>query len=149
MYQKMQVSGLTEIIRFICISAIWGHILFFLSAHQREQLQPNGCPAAGIIFLPGCPEWLESLMTVTFLFIDMAGNTPFLKIVPIFMAFCLHKNTVEWLLWSATYRWGKGWSDISKTKNRQNRLWNQIPGTQSFYSKVTISTKTASRSPTK
>ena len=78
-YQKMQASGLTEIILFICISAIWGHILFFLSAHHREQLQPNGCPAASIIFLPGCPGWLESLITVTSLLIDMAGNTPFLK----------------------------------------------------------------------
>ena len=34
---------------------------------------------AGIVLLPICPGRLESLMTVTSLFIDMVGNTPFLK----------------------------------------------------------------------
>ena len=56
---------------FICVSAVWGQSPVF---HHREWLQPD----PSIVFLPGCPGELESLMTVTSLFIDMARNTPFL-----------------------------------------------------------------------
>ena len=76
---KVQEPGLTEIIPFLCISAILGqHPAFPLSACLREWLQPSGFWMAGIV-LPACPGGLESLMTVTSSFIDMAGNTPFLK----------------------------------------------------------------------
>ena len=56
MYGKMQESGLTEIIPFISISAIWGQgpAFFapqFLSAYTSEWLSdPKG------ILLPECPE---------------------------------------------------------------------------------------------
>ena len=63
----MQESGLTAIIHFMCISTIWGQ---FFSADHRY------CSTGGV--LPVCPGELESLMTVTFLFINAAGNTPFL-----------------------------------------------------------------------
>ena len=56
---------------FICVSAVWGQSPVF---HHREGLQPD----PSIVFLPGCPRELESLITVTSLFIDMARNTPFL-----------------------------------------------------------------------
>ena len=79
MYGKVQEPGLTEIIPFICISAILGqHPALPLRAHLREWLQPNGFWLASIV-LPGCLRGLESLITVTSSFIDMAGNTPFLK----------------------------------------------------------------------
>ena len=46
----------------------------------------SGLPdLAGILFLPECPGGLESLMTVTSLFTDMAGNTPFLTCVKIYV----------------------------------------------------------------
>ena len=54
----------TEIIPFICISAVWGQYpLFFtshhlLSAHSREWLQPDSYQIAGII-LPRCPPGSE------------------------------------------------------------------------------------------
>jgi len=80
MYGKMQESGPDEIIPFISISAIWGQYpVFLLSAHRSEWLQPKGCQIAGTVFLPGCPGGLELLTTVTSLFTDMAGNTPFLS----------------------------------------------------------------------
>jgi len=54
----MQESGLPEIIAFICISAIWGQYPpFFLIAHRREWLQPDGCWIAGIKY---SPSWLPS-----------------------------------------------------------------------------------------
>ena len=80
MYEKMQESGLNEIIPFTCISAIWGQYpMLFLSAHHSEWLQPKSCPIAGTVFPPGFPGGLEPLMTVTSLFTDMAGNIPFLS----------------------------------------------------------------------
>ena len=39
----MEESGLTEIIPFICISAIWGQYPESLSIHHREWLQLDGC----------------------------------------------------------------------------------------------------------
>ena len=74
MYGKMQESGLTEIIPFICISAIWGQRLLVFSAHLREQPQHDSCQITGVVLFPGCPGELESLMTVKSLFIDMAGK---------------------------------------------------------------------------
>ena len=95
MYGKVQESGISEIIPFICISAILGqypvfffHILSFLGAHPREWLvwESNGYQIAGILLLLDCPECsgahigrLQSLMTVTSLFADMAGSSPFLN----------------------------------------------------------------------
>ena len=76
MYGKIQESGLTEIIPFMCISAAWGqHTAFVLSAHLMDFLQPHGCHTTGIVLLPDWPRGLESLMTVASLFIDKAGNT--------------------------------------------------------------------------
>ena len=54
MYGKIQEFRFTEILPFICISAIWGQYhAFFLSTHFREQLQSDGCWIPGIVF-PGC-----------------------------------------------------------------------------------------------
>ena len=48
-------SGLTEIILFICTSAILGQYPeLFLCAPHREWLQPDGCWSSGIVLLPGC-----------------------------------------------------------------------------------------------
>ena len=82
----MQESRLTEIIPFICISATWGqHPAFFISlVPLSEWRQHDSCWISGILLFHGCPGGLESLMTVTFLFIDMAGNTPFLTIYILF-----------------------------------------------------------------
>ena len=60
MYGKIQEPGLTEIIPFICISAIWGQYPAFLHpeffrAHCRNWMQADGCWIAGIVLLPGCP----------------------------------------------------------------------------------------------
>ena len=64
------------------------HILSFLGAHPREWLvwQSNGYQIAGILLLLECPEGsgahigrLQSLMTVTSLFADKAGSSPFLN----------------------------------------------------------------------
>ena len=150
MYGKMQESGLTEIIPFICISAIWGQHpvffdiwsfltvgsgwslmaatsqVFFLSAFRAHQLifsqfssvaqshltlQPRGlqharppCPSpaprvhsdsrpwslwchpaisSSVVPFPSCLQYWRvaqlSLMTVTSLFTDVAGNNPFLS----------------------------------------------------------------------
>ena len=62
----MQESRLTEIIPFICISAIWGQYPEFFtfspdpSSHHKEQLQPDG--QGGLAF---CNSWgsKESNMT--------------------------------------------------------------------------------------
>ena len=89
MYGKMQESGLTEIIPFICISAIWGQRLLVFSAHLREQPQPDSCRITGVLF-PGCPGELESLMIVKFLFIDMAGNIPFFNTLVVCTCRLLH-----------------------------------------------------------
>ena len=56
---KMQEPGLTEIIPFIFISAIWGQYPVFFTSPLcqilgdccREELQPNGCHVAGIVLL--------------------------------------------------------------------------------------------------
>ena len=41
MYGKMQASGLTEFISFICTSGIWGQILFLV--HLKEWLVAASC----------------------------------------------------------------------------------------------------------
>ena len=84
LYGKMQESGLTVIIPFICISAAWGQYLTFLHILSL----PQGVAAARwqVLFsIPGALSarkftfgGLESLMTMTSLLTDMAGNTPFL-----------------------------------------------------------------------
>ena len=83
MYGKMQKSGLTEIIPFICISAIWGQYPAFLHPEVFRAHVESGCRlmAAGsqvlfsflVVlraqkFTFGGP---KSLMTVTPLFTDM------------------------------------------------------------------------------
>ena len=90
MYGKMQESGLTEIIPFICISAIWGqHPAFFTSCTSLRLTVGSGCGlTAGrwqvfFSFLSalGAQQLileLQLLMTVTSLFTEMAGNTSFL-----------------------------------------------------------------------
>ena len=53
MCRKMRESGLTEIVPFVRISALSGQDpSFFLSAHHREWLQPNGLWITGILLQP-------------------------------------------------------------------------------------------------
>ena len=80
----MQVSGLTEIIPFICISAIWGQhpaSCFFMSL---EWLQRTAAGLQALFSFLGTLRaqkftfgGLKSLMAMTSLFTDMAGNTQF------------------------------------------------------------------------
>ena len=90
---KVEKSGLTEIIPFIFSSALWG---FFTPPPPAPTIpgpqgspweMTDGCKITGTV-LPGLllsseiHIWgLESLMAVTYLFIDMAGNSPFLSAV--------------------------------------------------------------------
>ena len=91
MYRKMRESGLTEIIPFKCLSAIWGQRPVFFSHLSGPQCSVRrGCSSIAVRqqtffflgtlhtqkFTFGGP---ESLMVVTSLFIDTAGNTPFLS----------------------------------------------------------------------
>lgn len=39
-----------------------------------ERLQPGGCRVAGILLLPGCPGWLEWLLTVMSLFLNLEAK---------------------------------------------------------------------------
>ena len=108
MYGKVQESGLTGVIPSICISAIPGqHPAFPLGAHLREWLQPSGFWLESIV-LPGCLRGLESLMTVTSSFTDMAGNTPFLKNI--------FSRDGSLLWWVSKELLNASWS--------QNHLWN-------------------------
>ena len=83
MYGKMQVSGLTEFIPFICTSAIWGQILFvclFFNFSHPPGLFSIHCRGGDCRRSAGsqasCPFWepsvtfggLKSLMAVTSLF---------------------------------------------------------------------------------
>ena len=88
MYGEMQEPVLTEIIPFIGISAIWGPVstVFHIPlSPASSSVLKDGCLIAGIAFLGtrqaekfmfGGP---ESLMAVTSLFADMAGNAAFLS----------------------------------------------------------------------
>ena len=64
-YGKMQESGLTVIIPFICISAARGQYLTFfsqsefLSVYHREWLQPCGCQIVGTVLHPRSPQCSE------------------------------------------------------------------------------------------
>ena len=84
---KVQESGLTEIIPFICISANWGpyavffYILSSPGAHCREWLQSM----TGILFLPKVPlrltssHWRAAIADdCDILFTDIVGNISFL-----------------------------------------------------------------------
>ena len=90
----MQESGLTEIIPFICISAIWGQYPVFFHILPKSSVLTRGSSCSLMAtrqqvlfsflsalqaqkFMFGGP---ELLMVVTSLFIDMAGNTPFLSV---------------------------------------------------------------------
>ena len=81
-YGTIQESVLAEISPSMCTSAVWGlcpvqsHPEFF-RAPCREWLQPYGCQMAQVLLLPGCPGRPESLMPVTSLCTDSAGNAPF------------------------------------------------------------------------
>ena len=61
----MQESGLTEIIPLIGTSAVWDQYPMFSHSEFHQDLP---APTGG----------MQSLMTVTSLFTDMAGNIPFL-----------------------------------------------------------------------
>ena len=87
--EQIQEPGLTEVISFIYISAIWGQFLMlFTHTHSSSQCSPWGvAEAAGqqvLFFLGGLQAQkftfggMELLMTATYLFVDMAGNIPFL-----------------------------------------------------------------------
>ena len=60
MYEKMQASGLTEFIPFICISAIWGQILFLFSPCLLHSPTPSTITlgAGSICCIPGIPHSL-------------------------------------------------------------------------------------------
>ena len=75
MYGKMQESGLTFHIHL----GYLGPASCFFGAHRREWLQPERGWMVGVVLLPGCPGRLELMMILTSLFIDTAGNTPFLS----------------------------------------------------------------------
>ena len=54
---------------------------FFYILSSSGLTLESGCTlmdARACVLLPECPGGLETLMTVTSLFTDMAGNTPFL-----------------------------------------------------------------------
>ena len=80
----MQVSGLTEIIPFICISAIWGQHPASWLFTSLEWLQRTAAGSQALFsflgtlraqkFTFGGP---KSLVAVTSLFTDMTGNTQF------------------------------------------------------------------------
>ena len=87
----MQESGLMEIIPFMCLSAIWGQLCAFFSHAPAAQCSLRSGSSLIAVrqqtlfflgtlhtqkFAFGGP---ELLMAVTSLFIDMAGNTPFLS----------------------------------------------------------------------
>ena len=55
------------------------HLSYGVSILRDSSVQPNGCRMAGTVLLPCCPGGLESLITVTSLLIDIAGNTPLLS----------------------------------------------------------------------
>ena len=87
MYGKIQESGLTEIIPFICISAIWGQYPGFFHILSSSVLTlGSGCSLmtpGGQVFLSLLGVLtaqnftfgrLKSLMTVRSLFTDTAGN---------------------------------------------------------------------------
>ena len=80
----MQVSGVTELFPFVCISAILTPLSCaglhpeFFTAHRREWLHPNGYQTSRY----SSPSWVPQRAGITddWLFTDMAGNTPFLSI---------------------------------------------------------------------
>ena len=88
----MQESGLTEIIPFICISAIcvqYPAFFHICPSQLLPQCSPwgviDGCRIGRIVFLGALGaqkftfEGPELLMAVISLFIDVAGNTAFLS----------------------------------------------------------------------
>ena len=88
---KMQGSGLTELIPFVCTSAIWGQLsCVFTSWASFPQGSPSGMAAVWWLLdgryslsswipqdSPVHTEGLQSLMTVTSLFTNMDGSIPF------------------------------------------------------------------------
>ena len=89
MYGKVKESGLTEIILFICPSAVWGVVsCVFRCLSSLELIVGSGCSLTAawlqilFFFLGACRRRNshfrpESLMGMTSLFTDVAGNTPF------------------------------------------------------------------------
>ena len=77
-------SFLLQAFQLFCVSILCFHILSSVGAYRREWLKPDDCQIAGSVLFPGCPEAhtgrLQSLMPVTSLFTDTAGNTPSLKL---------------------------------------------------------------------
>ena len=78
-------SLLLQASQLFCVNILCFHILSSFGAYCREWLKPDDCQIAGIVLFPGCPQAhtgrLQSLMTVTSLFTDMAGNSPSLKFI--------------------------------------------------------------------
>ena len=84
MYGKMQESGLTEIIPFICISAIWGQRLLVFSAHLREQPQHDSCRITGVVlFLSHLYSLFPFLLLICLLLSLLLSNSS---------SFCVHKD---------------------------------------------------------
>ena len=94
MYGKMQESELTKIISLTCTSATWGqYLVFSLPEFLSGFIIRRGCSLKAarwqvfFVLLAEFPpgsllgEWLQSLMTVTSLVTDRAGNILFLKTI--------------------------------------------------------------------
>ena len=67
--------SLSDIRQYPMLFLFWvlsSSVLTWIPPH-REWLQPHGWVTAGIVLLPECPGWAGIVMTVTSLFIDMAG----------------------------------------------------------------------------
>ena len=90
MYGKMKESGLTELIPFICISAIWGLYPFFFFNFVASLVTVGSGGSWQLLDCRHCsPFWGPSRlrnsfggqnlkpMPVTSLFIDVAGDIPF------------------------------------------------------------------------
>ena len=74
----MQAPGLTEFISFICTTAIWGQSCFLghLTLHSLSSfvITTEGGSKITVWELPFTVGGQKSLMVVTFLFINMAGD---------------------------------------------------------------------------
>ena len=123
MYRKRQDSGLTEIIPFKYLSAIWGQRPAFFSRRPGPQCPlRGGCSLMAVrqqtLFFLGTLHTQkftfggpESLTAVTCLFIDTAGNTPFLSVMCVLP--CPHPHPSGWdrvqtLARRSSVRYGEG-----------------------------------------
>ena len=83
MYGKMQESGLTEVILFKCISALWGQDPEFFTPSSSGLPVGSGCSLTASDGRDSSPSWVPwragIRTTVASLFINMTGNIPVLS----------------------------------------------------------------------